>query len=146
MSRVTVRIPTPLRGFAGGNSEIAADGADVGAVLSAIGAEHPELLERVMKDDGQPREFVNIYLGSDNVRTLNGMNTSVGEGDVLSILPAVAGGRERGRPVFHAWIPPFHALFFPETHEYIPVACSGIPASNTPGRRGHERACAGVKQ
>lgn len=92
MSRVVVRIPTPLRGFAGGLSEISAEGADVGAVLSVIGADHPELLERVMKADGQPREFVNIYLGSDNVRTLDGMNTPVGEGDVLSILPAVAGG------------------------------------------------------
>ena len=92
MSRVTVRSPTPLRGFAGGRNEIVADGADVGAVMSAIGADHPELLERVVKDDGQPREFVNIYLGSDNVRTLDGMNTPVGEGDVLSILPAVAGG------------------------------------------------------
>lgn len=92
MSSVIVRIPTPLRGFAGGNSEIAAEGADVGAILSAVGAAHPELLARVMKDDGQPREFVNIYLGSDNVRTLDGMDTPVGEGDVLSILPAVAGG------------------------------------------------------
>ena len=92
MSRVIVRIPTPLRGFAGGNAEIAADGASVGAVMGAIGAEYPELLERVMKADGQPREFVNIYLGSDNVRTLNGMDTPVGDGDILSILPAVAGG------------------------------------------------------
>ncbi|MXW45325.1 MAG: MoaD/ThiS family protein [Gammaproteobacteria bacterium] len=94
MSSVIVRIPTPLRGFAEGQSEIAAEGADVGAVLSAVGAAHPELLARVMKDDGQPREFVNIYLGSDNVRTLDGMDTPVGEGDVLSILPAVAGGAE----------------------------------------------------
>lgn len=93
MSRVIVRIPTPLRGFAGGHSEITAEGANVGAVLGAVGADHPELLERVMKDDGRPREFVNIYLGSDNVRTLDGMDTPVGEGDVLSILPAVAGGR-----------------------------------------------------
>lgn len=92
MSRVIVRIPTPLRGFAGGNAEIAADGASVGAVLGAVGAEYPELLERVMNDDGQPREFVNIYLGSDNVRTLDGMDTPVSEGDVLTILPAVAGG------------------------------------------------------
>lgn len=92
MSRVTVRIPTPLRGFAGGHSEITVEGASVGAVMSTIGADHPELMERVMKADGQPREFVNIYLGSDNVRTLDGMDTRVGEGDVLSILPAVAGG------------------------------------------------------
>lgn len=92
MSRVIVRIPTPLRGFAAGQSEIAAEGGDVGAILSAIGADHPELMERVMKDDGQPREFVNIYLGSDNVRTLDGVNTPVREGDILSILPAVAGG------------------------------------------------------
>jgi len=92
MSSVIVRIPTPLRGFAGGQSEIAAEGADVGAVLNAIGAEYPEMLARIMKDDGQPREFVNIYLGSDNVRTLDGMDTRVREGDVLSILPAVAGG------------------------------------------------------
>ncbi|MDE0128315.1 MAG: MoaD/ThiS family protein [Gammaproteobacteria bacterium] len=92
MSSVIVRIPTPLRSFAGGQSEITAEGADVGAVLGAIGADHPELLARIMKDDGQPREFVNIYLGSDNVRTLNGMDTPVSEGDVLSVLPAVAGG------------------------------------------------------
>ena len=92
MSRVIVRIPTPLRGFAGGQAEISAAGATVGAVMSTIGADYPELSERVMKADGQPREFVNLYLGSDNVRALNGMDTRVGDGDILSILPAVAGG------------------------------------------------------
>ena len=92
MSSVMVRIPTPLRGFTGGKGEIGASGATVGEVIRSAGAEFPGLMERVLKPDGQPREFVNIYLGGDNISALDGLETPVGAGDVLSILPAVAGG------------------------------------------------------
>ena len=92
MSSVMVRIPTPLRGFTGGKGEIGASGATVGEVIRFAGAEFPGLMERVLKPDGQPREFVNIYLGGDNISALDGLETPVGAGDVLSILPAVAGG------------------------------------------------------
>ena len=93
MSRVLLRIPTPLRGFTGGKGEIDAAGATVGEVIRSAGAEFPGLMERVLKPDGQPREFVNLYLGNENISALDGLNTPVNSGDVLSILPAVAGGR-----------------------------------------------------
>ncbi len=92
MSNVIVRIPAPLRGFTEGRADINADGATVGEIMRRVGDAHPELLPRVLKADGQPREFVNLYLGSDNVQALQGMGTPVSDGDILSILPAVAGG------------------------------------------------------
>ena len=92
MTTVTVRIPTPLRSFTSGQDELSAAGENVGDVLHAAGADCPGLLERVLKPDGQTREFVNVYLGSENVRSLQGMDTPVSDGDILSILPAVAGG------------------------------------------------------
>ena len=92
MSGVVVRIPTPLRGFTGGKGEIGGSGATVGEAIRSAGAEFPGLMERVLKADGQPREFVNIYLGSENIKALEGLDTPVSDGDVLSILPAVAGG------------------------------------------------------
>ncbi len=95
MSSVILRIPTPLRGFTGGKGEIGGSGGTVGEAIRSAGAEFPGLLERVLKSDGQPREFVNLYLGSDNIRALDGLDTPVSEGDVLSILPAVAGGRTK---------------------------------------------------
>ena len=60
--------------------------------LQAQGAAHDGLLARVLTPEGEPRQFVNIYLGGRNVRTLQGMATRVAEGDVISIVPAVAGG------------------------------------------------------
>ena len=92
MSRVLVRIPTPLRGFTAGKGEIEGHGETVGEVIQMAGAGFPGLMERVLKPDGQPREFVNLYLGSENISAMQGLETPVREGDVLSILPAVAGG------------------------------------------------------
>ena len=69
-----------------------AQGATVAQVFHALDAAHDELLERVLTPDGEPRQFVNIFLGDRNVRTLRGMATLVREGDVISIVPAVAGG------------------------------------------------------
>jgi molybdopterin converting factor small subunit len=93
MATVTVRIPAPLRSFTGGAGELEAVGATVGEVLSALGARHDGLTERVLAADGSPRSFVNLFLGQQDVRALAGLETPVREGDVLSIVPAVAGGR-----------------------------------------------------
>jgi len=92
MNTVVVRIPTPLRSYTKGADEVHATGATVAEVMSALGAMHQGLLERVLDAEGEPRQFVNIYLGARNVRALQGMSTPVGEGDVISIIPAVAGG------------------------------------------------------
>jgi MoaD family protein, archaeal len=97
MPTVSVRIPTPLRSFTGGADEARAEGETVEDVLKALGASYNGLLERVLTPDGELRNFVNVYLGSSNVRSLKGLKTPVSEGDVLSIVPAVAGGDDEGK-------------------------------------------------
>lgn len=92
MTTVTVRIPTPLRSYTQGADEVRAQGATVAEAIHTLGMAHDGLLARVLTAEGEPRQFVNIYLGSRNVRALQGMATPVSEGDVISIVPAVAGG------------------------------------------------------
>lgn len=95
---VAIRIPTPLRTYTGGAGEVAVAAATVGEALAALGASHAGILERVFGTDGELRPFVNVYLGADNIRTLQGLATPVAAGAVLAIVPAVAGGaggRER---------------------------------------------------
>jgi len=91
MSIVTVRIPTPLRPLAGGADELRVQGTTVGESLHALDA---PLLERIMTSEDEVRSFVNIYLGADNVDALEGLATRVRDGDVIAIIPAVAGGNE----------------------------------------------------
>lgn len=92
MSNVTVRIPTPLRAFTDGMAEVGAAGVTVGEVLANLTRSHPGLGEHLLGRDGQLRSFVNVYVGSDSVRSLGGLETPVADGAVLSIIPAVAGG------------------------------------------------------
>lgn len=90
---VTVKIPTQLRAIVAGASEASAEGATVGEVLESLYEQHGELRERLSGDDGQLRRFVNIYLGGEDIRFLDGLATPVPDGSELTILPAVAGGR-----------------------------------------------------
>lgn len=92
MANVTVRIPTPLRSFTNGADQVSAQGRTVGEVLQDLGTAHAGLLGRIVEPDGRLRNFVNLFVGSRNIRTLDGLETAVAEGDVLSIVPAVAGG------------------------------------------------------
>ena len=89
---IEVRLPTLLRGAAGGRSSVAVDGSTVGEVLRALEAEHPALGGQVLTEDGSLHKFVNVYLNDDDVRYLDRLETKVGADDVVSILPAVAGG------------------------------------------------------
>jgi len=89
---VTIRLPAPLRGLAGGQAELAAAGRRVREVLADAGRRHPELLARVLDEAGAVRRFVNLYLGQRDIRALAGLDTEVSAGDVLTIIPAVAGG------------------------------------------------------
>jgi molybdopterin/thiamine biosynthesis adenylyltransferase/rhodanese-related sulfurtransferase/molybdopterin converting factor small subunit len=91
MSIVTVRIPTPLRPLAGGAPELRVQAATVGEALHAL---DPDLVGRILTPEDQVRHFVNVYLGPDNVSGLEGLATPVGDGDVVAIVPAVAGGSE----------------------------------------------------
>ncbi|HVF74704.1 MAG TPA: ubiquitin-like small modifier protein 1 [Acidimicrobiales bacterium] len=89
---VTVRIPTQLRNLTGGSGEVAVDASTVGDALKALDVAHPGFGERIFDEDGKLRRFVNVFLADEDVRFLQGLDTSVSDGQTLSIVPAVAGG------------------------------------------------------
>ena len=89
---VTVKIPPQLRSATGGESSPKADGATVGEVLDALYAQHGELRDRLSDGDGGLRRFVNVYVGGEDIRFGDGLDTPVSDGDEVQILPAVAGG------------------------------------------------------
>jgi molybdopterin synthase sulfur carrier subunit len=88
---VVVKIPTQLRAATDGASSTTVEGSTVGEVLDALYAQFGELRERIA-DDGGLRRFVNVYIGGEDIRFLDGLDTSVSDGDEVTILPAVAGG------------------------------------------------------
>jgi MoaD family protein len=88
---VTVKIPTQLRAATGGESLTTVDGETVGEVLDALYAQFSDLRSRIAEDGGL-RRFVNVYVGGDDIRFLDGLDTPVADGDEVTILPAVAGG------------------------------------------------------
>ncbi|HET9062296.1 MAG TPA: ubiquitin-like small modifier protein 1 [Candidatus Binatia bacterium] len=90
---VQVRIPTPLRKFTGGRDTVEATGASIGAVLADLDANHPGLRERICEADGSVRRFVNLYINGDDIRFLENLSSPVKDGDEVSIVPAIAGGR-----------------------------------------------------
>jgi molybdopterin synthase sulfur carrier subunit len=89
----TIRIPPVLRPSVGGEREVQADGSTVGAVLEGLASAHPDTRAQLFGGDGELNRYVNVYLNDEDVRVLDGLGTGVGEGDVLVILPAMAGGR-----------------------------------------------------
>jgi sulfur-carrier protein adenylyltransferase/sulfurtransferase len=104
MSKVQVRVPAPLRSFTGGAAVAEAEGATVGEVLRELVQAHQALEKHLYSDGGKLRNFVTVYLNDEDVRHLNREATPVRPGDVLSIVPAIAGGspveavRSAGRP------------------------------------------------
>jgi len=88
----TVKIPPVLRPSVGGEKEVAADGSSVGDVLKALASAHPQTESQLFSADGELNRYVNVYLNDEDVRVLDGLETSVGESDTLVILPAMAGG------------------------------------------------------
>ncbi len=89
---VTVKIPTQLRAATGGQAEATVEGATVGEALNALYAQHDGLKDRLCGEDGELRRFVNVYVGGEDIRFLDGLQTPVAAGGELTILPAVAGG------------------------------------------------------
>jgi sulfur-carrier protein adenylyltransferase/sulfurtransferase len=92
MPRTTVKIPTPLRAFVGGQREVIVEATTVGAAVQQLADAHPELRRHLLTPDGKIRNFVSLYLNDADVRTLRRDETPVADGDVLSIVPAIAGG------------------------------------------------------
>jgi len=89
----TIRIPTPLRPYTAGQPEVPVSGATVGAALSDLTAQHPNLRQHLYTDDGQLRAFVNVFVDSEDIRHLQGGNTPLSGGERLMIVPSIAGGR-----------------------------------------------------
>ena len=89
---IMVRIPTPLRRVTNGQDKVQVNGDSVGAIISDLDSQFPGLKERLCDEQGELRNFVNIYVNGEDVRFLDGINSATAEGDEISIVPAVAGG------------------------------------------------------
>jgi sulfur-carrier protein len=88
----TVHLPAALCGHAAGQRRVAVAGATVGGVLAALGRAHPGVGQRVLDDRGVLRRHVNVFVNGESIRYLDGVDTPVGDGDEVWILPAVSGG------------------------------------------------------
>ena len=88
----TIKIPPVLRGSVGGEKELQASGADVGEVLRELASQHPATESQLFSEDGELNRYVNVYLNDEDVRVLQGLDTSVSDSDTVVILPAMAGG------------------------------------------------------
>ena len=89
---VTIRIPTTFRELTKGNSTIYSDGRTLGELLEQIRTEYPDFVNRILDDEGNLQRFVNIFLDDEDIRFLGGLETELEQEQVVSIVPAVAGG------------------------------------------------------
>lgn len=94
----TIKIPTPLRAYAAGQSEVAVQGGTVAEAISDLLVQFPALRPHLMSEDGRLRAFVNVFLGQNNVRDLDGMNTPLPPDAALRIIPSIAGGETSSDP------------------------------------------------
>ena len=89
---VRVRVPTPLRKLTNGADEVNAQGNNVRALVEDLERSFPGIKERICDESGKIRRFVNVYVNGDDIRFLQNLETSLKEGDNISIIPAIAGG------------------------------------------------------
>ncbi|GAA2156568.1 MoaD/ThiS family protein [Actinomadura napierensis] len=92
MSSVSVRIPTILRTYTGGEAEVKAEGGTLRDVVADLEASYTGISARILDDAGKIRRFVNVYVGDEDVRFADGLDTATPAGVQISIIPAVAGG------------------------------------------------------
>ena len=90
---VSVLVPTPLRNLTQGQDTVEADAANVSALVDVLEAQYPGMGGRLRGDDGTLRRFINIYVNDEDIRFLNGPETPLKDGDQVSIVPAIAGGK-----------------------------------------------------
>jgi molybdopterin converting factor small subunit len=89
---VQVRIPTILRTYTGGESSVSASGSTLAEVIEDLDGNYPGIKGRILDEQGAIRRFVNVYVGNDDVRFVDGLSTPTKEGEQVSVIPAVAGG------------------------------------------------------
>ena len=88
----TIKVPPVLRPQTDGESEVSVEGSTVGEALNALAEKHPGTKEQLFSPEGDLNRYVNVYLNDEDVRVLDGLDTSAGESDTVVILPAMAGG------------------------------------------------------
>lgn len=88
----SIKIPTPLRAYTAGKAEIEVQGQTVQDALNHLTAQYPDLRKHLFNDN-KLREFVNVFIGEDNIADRDGMSTPLAESDRLRIIPSIAGGR-----------------------------------------------------
>ena len=89
----TIRIPSPLRRYTNSQSKVETNGGNVGELLNNLEAQYPGIKSKLCDDNGNIKRYVNIFINDEEIRTLQGSETPVGEKDEVSIIPAMAGGR-----------------------------------------------------
>lgn len=90
---IKVRIPTPLRPLTKGQGEVEAKGGSIDEMIAHLDSTHPGIKDRLCDEKGELRRFVNIYVNEEDIRFLKGKDTTLKDGDEVSIVPAIAGGR-----------------------------------------------------
>jgi len=90
---VQVKIPTPLRKFTDGSEVVEVEGSNIREVLDQLETNHPGIKSKLCDDAGNVRRFINVYANEEDIRFLDKMDTAVSDGDEISIIPAIAGGR-----------------------------------------------------
>jgi molybdopterin converting factor small subunit len=88
----TIRIPTPLRAYTNSQAEITVAGSTVGALLTDLTTQYPNLRQHLYADSGELRAFVNVFLNEEDIRHIRGADTPVRDQDRLMIVPSIAGG------------------------------------------------------
>ena len=88
-----VRIPSPLRRYTQGQSKVTVSGATVSSVIDSLEESYPGVKSRICDESGQIKRYVNVFVNEDEIRTLDGADSAVGEKDEVSIVPAMAGGQ-----------------------------------------------------
>ncbi|MEZ4269804.1 MAG: MoaD/ThiS family protein [Myxococcota bacterium] len=90
---VTIKIPTSLRKFAGGNDAVSVDAGNVRAALDGLESAHPGIKAKICDEAGNLRRFINVYANQEDIRFLDNLETPLAEGAELQIVPAIAGGK-----------------------------------------------------
>ena len=88
----TLRIPTPLRVYTGGKSEVTVTGVNVTAALGDLTAQFPAIKPHLFNEAGELRPFVNLFVGETNIKDLQGVDTPIKDNDKLMLIPSIAGG------------------------------------------------------
>lgn len=97
-----LRIPTPLRAYTSGQSEVSVSGANIAEALTDLTSQYPAIQPHLFNESGDLRPFVNLFVGEKNIRDLQGVNTPINEGDRVMLVPSIAGGNslsQNGRGV-----------------------------------------------